>query len=111
VAEEAWRQLLLLHEADRLHIEISDQEVVDAIQKEPLFQKDGVFSPDAYQSGMAQLQNMLAYSFRTIPGLIRWPSTKAVFETFVRNTIRTERGEQRAFFHRPQLGRRCLRPV
>src|ERR1700683_4663501 len=41
VAEEAWRQLLLLREADRLHITISDKELVDYIQSQPVFQKAG----------------------------------------------------------------------
>ncbi len=59
IAQEAWRQLLLLHEADRLHIQISDQELIDFIRKQPLFQKDGVYNPDAYQAAMAQLQIML----------------------------------------------------
>ena len=87
VAEEAWRQLLLLHEADRLHIEISNQEVVDAIQKEPHFQKDGAFSLDAYQSSMAQLQVSLRLPDDSGPDPLA--GTKAVFETFVRNTILT----------------------
>jgi peptidyl-prolyl cis-trans isomerase D len=86
VAEEAWRQLLLMHEADRLHIQISNQEVVDAIQKEPLFQQNGVFSPDLYQSRMVELQNMLHIPADS--GSDPQASTKTAFETFVRNTIR-----------------------
>src|SRR5476649_1062878 len=37
VAEEAWRQLLLLREADRLHIIISNKELVDYIHSLPVF--------------------------------------------------------------------------
>jgi peptidyl-prolyl cis-trans isomerase D len=77
VAEEAWRQLLLLHEADRLHVEVTDQELVDEIHNLPVFQKDGVYSPDLYQSQMTALQN----TFRISPD---------AFETVLRNGLRTE---------------------
>jgi len=56
IASEAWRQLLLLHEADKLHIDVSDQELIAFIQSEPQFQKDGVYSPDLYQKLMGELQ-------------------------------------------------------
>src|SRR5882724_10048732 len=50
VAEESWSQLLILHEADRLHIEVSDKELLDAIQKMQFFQKNGAYSPESYQN-------------------------------------------------------------
>ena len=56
LAEEAWRERLLLYEADRLHIQITDQEVIDFIQHQPIFQKDGAFSPELYQQQMTMLQ-------------------------------------------------------
>lgn len=77
VAEEAWRQLLLLHEADRLHVQISDQELIDYIHNQTIFQKDGVYSPELYQKQMAVLQN----SFHISPD---------AFETVVRNSLRTD---------------------
>ena len=75
VAEEAWRQLLLLHEADRLHINVSDQQLVDYIRGLTIFQKNGVFSPEVYQTQMASLQN----GFRISP---------ENFEAALRNTLR-----------------------
>jgi peptidyl-prolyl cis-trans isomerase D len=57
VAQEAWRELLLLHEANKLHIDVSDQELITFIQSRPEFQKDGVYSPEKYQSLMSALQN------------------------------------------------------
>lgn len=56
VAQQAWMQLLLDHEADRLHIEVSDKEVIDYIHNIPMFQKNGVFNADAYQTQMTLLQ-------------------------------------------------------
>lgn len=57
LAEDAWRSLLLQHEADHLHISVSDHEVTEYIRNMQLFQKDGAFSPDLYQSMMTNLQN------------------------------------------------------
>jgi peptidyl-prolyl cis-trans isomerase D len=57
LAEEAWRNLLTQHEADRLHIAITDDEVTEAIRKLPFLQKDGAFSPDVYQAFITNLQN------------------------------------------------------
>jgi len=41
-------QALLLQEADRLQLRVSDRELVDAIAKIPAFQKDGVFDKATY---------------------------------------------------------------
>src|SRR5277367_4303477 len=83
VAEEAWRQLLLLREADRLHITVSDRELVGYIQSLPVFQKDGVYSPEVYDTRMKQLQNILHVTADS--GVDPIASTKAVFETVLRN--------------------------
>jgi peptidyl-prolyl cis-trans isomerase D len=77
IAQEAWRQLLLQHEADRLHIEITNQEVIDYVHAMPLFQKDGVYSPELYQTEMTNLQN----AFRITPD---------AFERVLRNSLRAE---------------------
>lgn len=88
VAEEAWGQLLLLREADRLHIDISDQEFLDYVKSRPYFQKDGAYSPEAYQNVMTQLQRML----RLPPDTGSDPLTgvKEVFETISRNNLRAQ---------------------
>jgi len=88
VAEEAWRQLLLLREADRLHINISDKELVDYIHSLPVFQKNGVYSPEVYESMMTQLKNILHVSADS--GVDPLMSTKAIFETVLRNELRTQ---------------------
>lgn len=84
VAEEAWRQLLLQHEADVLHINVSDKQLIEFIQSMPIFQKDGVYSPDAYKMQMAQLQN----AFRISPDL---------FEKIMRNNLRADAVSQALF--------------
>jgi peptidyl-prolyl cis-trans isomerase D len=88
VAEEAWRQLLLLHEADRLHIDVSDKEVVDFIRGLPIFQKDGVYSPEVYETRMGQLRTIL--NVPADAGGDPIANTKAIFENVLRNDLRTE---------------------
>jgi len=87
VAEEAWRQLLMQHEADRLHIQISDKELVDYIRSQPLFQRDGVYNPDAYLKQMSQVAVVLRIP--PDPGADSLATTKATFETIIRNSLRT----------------------
>lgn len=78
LAADAWRSLLIQHEADHLHITISDHEVTDYIRNMQLFQKDGAFSPDLYQSMMTNLQNSPAHI------------TPDAFEQVVRQTLITD---------------------
>ena len=87
IAEEAWTQLLLQREADRLHIVISDQELVDYIKTLPPFQKDGAFSPDLYKSRMKNIQVLLHVPTDT--GVDAAANTQATFETLLRNTLRS----------------------
>jgi peptidyl-prolyl cis-trans isomerase D len=77
LAEEAWQELLLLREADRLHIQISDKQLVEFIQKLSIFQKDGVYSPEVFQSQMTLLQNKLHIG-------------PDAFENLVRNSLRLD---------------------
>jgi peptidyl-prolyl cis-trans isomerase D len=86
VAQEAWRQLLLLHEADRLHISISDRELVDSIKRSPVFQKNGVFSPEQFKSRMALYQTVLHVP--TDGGVDAAASTEATFEKILRDQLR-----------------------
>lgn len=95
IAEEAWRRLLLLHEADRLHIQVSDQEVLNAIHNDPVFQKDGVYSPEVYQSRMEELKNVL-HGTGDLSGDAT-ADAKAAFETLLRNELIT-RAVRRALF-------------
>jgi peptidyl-prolyl cis-trans isomerase D len=94
VAEEAWRQLLLQHEADRLHIIISDQQLVDYIRGMKDFQKDGVYSPDLYESTMGALKNVFRGASDSSDPVA---STKAIFETVIRNDLRTHEVSQALF--------------
>jgi hypothetical protein len=95
VAELAWSQLLLLHEADHLHINISDKELVDYIHTLPVFQKDGVYSPEVYASRMGELKTML--HLPTDSGADSLASTEAVFETVLRDDLTTEAVSQALF--------------
>lgn len=46
----AWERLLLLAEARRNGIRVADREVIEAVQKEPLFQKKDRFDPESYKA-------------------------------------------------------------
>jgi peptidyl-prolyl cis-trans isomerase D len=94
VAEMAWSQLLILREADRLHIVISDTELVDFIRKLPMFQKDGVYSPDLYKKGMTDLKYTLRLPDSDVDPLA---GTKDVFEKVLRNNLRLEAVTQALF--------------
>ncbi len=58
--QEAWEQLILLHQAKKERIKISDKEVISFIQKLSLFQKQGRFDRDRYNT-------RLDYAFRVGP--------------------------------------------
>jgi len=88
VARGAWTQLLLLHEADRLHINISPEEIVDFIRKMPMFQKNGVFDLDTYNARMKDLQVLLHVTPEE--GIDPTAATKTLFENLIRDTLRTE---------------------
>jgi peptidyl-prolyl cis-trans isomerase D len=88
VAELAWSQLLLLREADRLHITVSDTELVDYVHSLPVFQKDGVYSPEIYETRMGELKNILRLPDDS--GADPLASTKAVFETVLRDDLTVE---------------------
>jgi parvulin-like peptidyl-prolyl isomerase len=68
---QAWDRLILLREAKRRRIRISDKEVVATIQRYPFFKKDGVFSEETYQ-------HILRYGFRMQP---------RAFEELTRQTL------------------------
>jgi parvulin-like peptidyl-prolyl isomerase len=95
VAEEAWLNLLLQNEADRLHITINKQELVDYIRKQPLFQKDGVFSPDVYKSQLAVIQNRLR--IESEGGVDPLVTTENVFENLMSNNLRLDAVKQALF--------------
>ncbi len=56
----AWQRLTLLEEARRRHIEVSDKELIDYLQKWPLFQRNGEFDPASYEA-------LIRYSLGTTP--------------------------------------------
>jgi len=86
VAQEAWRQLLVLHEADRLHINVSDKELAEAIKAMPDFQKDGVFSPDLFKMRMTLMQNLLRVPQED--GVDAATATQETFAKIIRNQLR-----------------------
>lgn len=56
--EQAWERLILLYQAKKEKIEVTDEEVINFIRKMPLFQKEGVFDQEKYRT-------LLDYVFRT----------------------------------------------
>jgi peptidyl-prolyl cis-trans isomerase D len=59
---QAWDRLILLVEAKKRKIKISDQEVITTIQSYPFFQRKGVFDPAIYNE-------LLRFVFHTQPRL------------------------------------------
>ena len=57
---QAWERLILLQEAKRRKLSISDQEVVESIQKTPYFQNKSIFDNKTYAG-------ILRYAFRLQP--------------------------------------------
>ena len=96
IAEEAWRQLLVQHEADKLHIDVdvnsnvSKQDLVNYIHQYRLFQdpKTGVFSPEIYQNRLAQLQGL--FRIPSDSGTDPLATTEAAVENVLRQQMRAE---------------------
>ncbi len=88
LTQEAWRQLLLLAEADKLHIAPTDEQVADYIRNQPIFQdpKTGQFSPELYQQRLSVIQIMLNAPVSPEPNPMA--ATESAFEKVVRNNIR-----------------------
>jgi peptidyl-prolyl cis-trans isomerase D len=95
VAAEAWRQLLLQREADKLHVDISNDELVNYIRGLPDFQKNGAYSPEAYKSVMEQLKNVLRIPSDSDVDPLK--STEDIFETVLRDQLRTQAVEKALF--------------
>jgi len=53
---QTWDRIIALHEAERRKIRIDDQEVVQAIQGNPLFQKEGRFNNMIYKNVLFALR-------------------------------------------------------
>jgi len=53
---QTWDRIIALREAKRRKIRVSDQEVVQAIQNNPLFQKDGRFDSGIYKNVLYALR-------------------------------------------------------
>ena len=71
LAKLAWDRIILLYAAKKLNTKVSDKEVVDALQKHPLFIRNGAFDPTFY-----------AYVLRNNIGL-----EPRAFEEIVRDNI------------------------
>ena len=52
--ELTWQRILLIHAAQEANIRVSDQEVVEWLQKQEVFQRDGRFDPDFYKRVLSQ---------------------------------------------------------
>lgn len=58
--EQAWERLILLEQAKKEDLQVPDKEVIDFIERPPLFQKQGRFNRDRYNT-------LLDYLFRLSP--------------------------------------------
>jgi hypothetical protein len=96
IAETAWNQLLLTREADRLHIDVSPQEIADWIRKQSVFKKpDGSFDLDKYNEQMKVWQQEL--HVQPDNGADPVAATRAIFETIVRDNLRAMAVRQALF--------------
>jgi peptidyl-prolyl cis-trans isomerase D len=96
VARIAWGQLLLQREAERLHINIGNDETLDFISKFPRFQKNGGFDLATYNDQMKELQVMLHVAPEDGSDPVK--ATKDLFEKLVRNQLGAK-AAQRALFN------------
>ncbi len=95
LANYAWQRLLLEHEAERLHITISDKELVDFIRSQAPFQKDGVYSPELYEKFVGEFRNVLHLPADS--GVDPTVATKSVLESVFRNDLTTEAARKALF--------------
>jgi peptidyl-prolyl cis-trans isomerase D len=95
LANAAWERLLLLNEADKLHIQVTDKQIIDFIRTQPLFQKDGAFDPDTYKLRLTQMKDV--FHVPTDPGVDPMTSTANVLETVIRNDLRINAVSQALF--------------
>ncbi|MBI5571035.1 MAG: SurA N-terminal domain-containing protein [Desulfomonile tiedjei] len=56
IAQNLINQALLIHEAKRLGISVTDEELVDDIRSTPLFQRNGVFDDGMYRSQLRTIK-------------------------------------------------------
>jgi peptidyl-prolyl cis-trans isomerase D len=56
ITQNLINQALLIHEAQRLGISVTDDELVDDIRSTPLFQRDGVFDDGVYRSQLRTIK-------------------------------------------------------
>ncbi len=85
IAELSWEKLLLQREAEKLHVTVSDTELANYIKSMPIFQKDGAYSPEAYEKAMGQLRIMLRVQPEN--GADPIAATKDIFANVVRNDL------------------------
>jgi len=69
---ETWNRLILLYEANRRHIKVTDKEIIELIEQFPMFQRNKKFDNELYN-------NMLRYGLNIRP---------RPFEENIRNAIK-----------------------
>ncbi|HNV23752.1 MAG TPA: SurA N-terminal domain-containing protein [Candidatus Omnitrophota bacterium] len=72
---ETWDRLILLFEANRQKIQVTDKEIVDILEQYPIFQRNGKFDNGLYN-------NILRYVFNIRP---------RPFEEHIRNSIKLQK--------------------
>ncbi|GBC59109.1 hypothetical protein DENIS_0040 [Desulfonema ishimotonii] len=87
--------VLLQQEAEKLSFRVSDQELVDVIEKIPAFQTDGVFDKALYQRVLS-LNNMTLESFEAMQGETLL-MTKV--RSFVMDSVKVSDPEARAWYN------------
>jgi peptidyl-prolyl cis-trans isomerase D len=100
IAQEAWTRLLLLHEAAKLHIDVSDADLVARIQSQPEFQKDGVYSPDQFRAFTGMLAKLHQISADNYGALMQdQMRMEAVFHTLF-SSIHAAGGDANASYNK-----------
>lgn len=100
--QQAWERLILVTEARRIGIRVSDREVIEEIRKIPLFQtRDGQFDPPGYENVMRYSLGTTsrAYEEETRDGL----AIRKLFDRAVGNPTLTEQEILEEFERRKKL--------
>jgi hypothetical protein len=95
---QAWQRLVLIQEAKKLKIEVSDKEVVEQIEKYPFFQRNGKFDNRAYN-------DLLKYTFNTQPRIFEEQIRQIImlnklYEQVTRNLVNVDEDEVRREYDR-----------
>lgn len=95
IIEELVNETLILQEAQRLGITVTDKELVDAIKTNPMFVHEGTFNPAIYNAFLRKLElNPAAYEY-----LLRRNLIEQKVRHLLTDSVKADPLEVRRFWH------------